>query len=157
MRSSISSKKRTKTSRILVKTNSFVCFLEEIHDPPNHFEITWPLRRLNKFIWTATPTLKTQQPNCNCILCTNSKKISLYIVKLEQETCAKCFAVHISKFEILQSTWKSKTKKNIKKLDLLMKNWKSRVWCSLFHLFHMICKISNFNSISRKLLVLSWL
>ena len=44
MRSSISSKKRTKTSRILVKTNSFVRFLEEIDDPKNHFEITWPLK-----------------------------------------------------------------------------------------------------------------
>ena len=38
--SSISSKKRTKTSRILVKTNSFVRFLEEIDEPKNHFEIT---------------------------------------------------------------------------------------------------------------------
>ena len=30
-------------------------------------------------------------------------------------------------------------------LDLFMKNWKLRVWCSLFHFFHVICKISNFN------------
>ena len=37
-----------------------------------------------------------------------------------QEACAKCFAVHILKFEILQTTWKNKTK-NIKVLDLLMK------------------------------------
>ena len=35
--SSISSKKRTKTHRILVKTNLFVRFLEEIDDPKNHF------------------------------------------------------------------------------------------------------------------------
>ena len=35
-----SPKKRTKTRRILVKTNSFVRFLEEIDDPKNHFEIT---------------------------------------------------------------------------------------------------------------------
>ena len=26
-----------------------------------------------------------------------------------------------------------------------IKNWKLRVWCSLFHFFHVICKISNFN------------
>ena len=51
-----------------------------------------------------------------------------------QEACAKCFAVH------LQTTWK-----NIKMLDLLMINWKLRVWSSLFHFFHVICKISNFN------------
>ena len=38
-----------------------------------------------------------------------------------QEACAKCFAVHISKFEILQTTWKNKTK-YIKMLDLLVKN-----------------------------------
>ena len=43
LRSSISSKKRTKTIRILVKTNSFVRFLEEIDDPINHFEIKLPL------------------------------------------------------------------------------------------------------------------
>ena len=28
---------------IVVKLNSFVCFLEEIDDPKNHFEINWPL------------------------------------------------------------------------------------------------------------------
>ena len=56
-----------------------------------------------------------------------------------QEACAKCFAVHKLKFGILQTT------ENIKILDLLMKNPKLRVWCSLFHLFHVICKISNFD------------
>ena len=38
LQSSISSKKQTKTGRILVKMNSFVCFLEEFA-----FEINWPL------------------------------------------------------------------------------------------------------------------
>ena len=47
MRSSISSKKRTKTIRILVKTNSFVRFLEEIDDPINLFEINLPLPQVN--------------------------------------------------------------------------------------------------------------
>ena len=37
-----------------------------------------------------------------------------------QEACAKCFAVHILKFEIFQTAWKNKTK-SIKMLDLLMK------------------------------------
>ena len=36
-------------------------------------------------------------------------------------------------------------KKPIKMLNLLMINWKLRVWCSLFHFFHVICKISIFN------------
>ena len=31
-----------------------------------------------------------------------------------QEACAKYFAVHILKFEILQTTWKNKTKNNKK-------------------------------------------
>ena len=43
MGSSISSKKPTKTSRILVKMNLFVRFFEEINDPKNLFEINWPL------------------------------------------------------------------------------------------------------------------
>ena len=73
---------------------------------------------------------------------TNSK-VSFCKVNLVQEACAKCFAVHILKFEILQNTWKNKTK-SIKMLDLLMKKWKLRIWCSLFHFFHVISKISNF-------------
>ena len=47
--SSISSKKRTKRSRIVVKTNSFVRFLEEMDDPKNHFEINLPLKVLYNF------------------------------------------------------------------------------------------------------------
>ena len=72
--------------------------------------------------------------------------ISWQMVKVSsvQEACAKCFAVLKSKFEILQTTWKNKTK-SIKMLDLLVKNWKLRVWCSLFHFLHVICKILNFN------------
>ena len=62
---------------------------------------------------------------------------------LVQEACSKCFGVHELKFEIWQTTWKNKTK-NVKVLDLLMKNSKLKVWCSLFHFFHVICKISNF-------------
>ena len=40
-----------------------------------------------------------------------------------------------------------------KMLDLLMKIWKLRVWDSLFHFFHVICKISNFNMWTAKHLV----
>ena len=43
-----------------------------------------------------------------------------------QEACAKYFAVHLLKFEILQTTRKNKTK-NIKMLDLLAKKLKIRV------------------------------
>ena len=81
-------------------------------------------------------------------------------VNSAQEACAKCFVVYISKFEILQTAWKNKTK-NIKMQDLLMKNWKLRVRCSLFHFFTwfakfqiLICELQN---ILRKLLELSWL
>ena len=41
--SSISSKKRTKTRLIVVKTNSFVCFLEEFTAWQFAFKIIWPL------------------------------------------------------------------------------------------------------------------
>ena len=41
--------------------------------------------------------------------------------------------------------YKKTKQKNIKILNLLVKNWKLRVLCSLFHLFHVICKISSFN------------
>ena len=55
-----------------------------------------------------------------------------------EEPWAKCFAIHILKFEILQTTWKTKRHQN-----QLMKNWKLRVWCSLSTFFHVNCKISN--------------
>ena len=70
--------------------------------------------------------------------------VDFFKVNSVQEAFAKCFVVHILKFEILQTTWKNKAK-NIKRLDLLVKNWKVKVWWSLFHFFHVICKISNFN------------
>ena len=41
-------------------------------------------------------------------------------------------------------------KQNKKMLNLLVKNWKLRVWCSLFHFFHVIYKISNSNIWSEK-------
>ena len=64
--------------------------------------------------------------------------ISKLKVNSVQEACAKCFVVHILKFEILQTTWKNKTK-SIKMLDWLMKNWKLRVW------FHFIlCNLQDF-------------
>ena len=69
-----------------------------------------------------------------------------------QEACAKCFAVHLSKFEILQTTWKNKTK-NIKMLVFIDEKLKLRVWCSLLHFFHLICKISNLNTWTAKRLM----
>ena len=79
-------------------------------------------------------------------------KVTRLKVNSVQEACAKCFAVHLLKFEILQTTWKNKTK-NIKMLNLLVKNWKVRVWWPLFHFFHVFCKISNFHMWTVKHLV----
>ena len=96
------------------------------------------------------------------IYCGMEGKFEEKFVKVNsvQEACAKYFVVHMLKFEILQTTWKNKTK-SIKMLDLLMKNWKLRVWCFLFHFFMrfawfqiLICEPQ---SIWRKLLALSWL
>ena len=45
-------KNTTKTISILVKTNSFVRFFEEIDDPTNHFEINLPLmKKTLGFVW----------------------------------------------------------------------------------------------------------
>ena len=54
----------------------------------------------------------------------------------------KCFAVNILKFEILQTTWKNKTI-SINMLHVLIK-MKTKSFCSLFHFFYAVCKISNF-------------
>ena len=48
----------------------------------------------------------------------NSFQILLYVNSV-QEACTKCFAVHMLKFEILQTVRKNKTK-SIKNLDLLI-------------------------------------
>ena len=77
-----------------------------------------------------------------------------------KKVAAKCFAIHVSKFEILRTTWRNKTK-SIKILDLLMKNWKLKFWCSFLRFFMWFAKfeisICEKQSIWRKLLVLSWL
>ena len=110
----------------------------------------------------STNTLRAQNPERQKIQA-NAKKERSDLVKCiqnptkcvskvnsVQEPCAKCFAVHILKFEIYSYHMKKK-----------QKNWKLQVWCSLFHFFHVICKISNLicepKSIWHKLLVLSWL
>ena len=69
------------------------------------------------------------------------QKIILKVNSL-QEACAKRFAVHVLKFEILQNARKDKTK-TIKMLNLLVKNSKVRVRCSLFHFFLVFCNIPN--------------
>ena len=42
----------------------------------------------------------------------NIYKIAISKVSSVQEACAKCFAVHLLKFEILQITWKKRSKKH---------------------------------------------
>ena len=54
---------------------------------------------------------------CDEIVDTDVKHVKVNSV---QEACIKCFAVHILKFEILQTTLTKQ--KNIKMLDLLVKN-----------------------------------
>ena len=57
----------------------------------------------------------------------------MYKVNSVQEACAKCFAVHISKFEILQTTWKKRNKKhqNARSIDEKLKT-KSLMFFVLF-------------------------
>ena len=48
---------------MVVKSNSFVRFLEEIDDPKNPFEINWPLAILN--ILSNVNTILTNSSNMN--------------------------------------------------------------------------------------------
>ena len=67
----------------------------------------------------------------------------MFKVNSVQEACAKCFAAHLSKFEILQTKWKKNKKhQNAKSIG---EKLKTKVWCSLFHFFHVIYKILNSN------------
>ena len=61
-----------------------------------------------------------------------------------QEACAKCFVVHISKFEIMQIKWKNETK-NIRLLVFSFLPINLGFGCILWVFFHMVCKISNFD------------
>ena len=57
---------------------------------------------------------------CWTILLPDKKCVKVISV---QEAFVKGFAVHLSEFEISQTTWKNKTK-NIKMLNILVENWK---------------------------------
>ena len=59
-----------------------------------------------------------------------------------QDASAKCFAVHIIKFEILQTKMKKQNKKhqNYNSINEKLKNKGL-----MFYFSHVICKISNFN------------
>ena len=60
-----------------------------------------------------------------------------------QEACAKCFAVHILKFKILQITWKNETK-NIRLLVFIFSSI-NLVFLLFVLFFDVVCKISNFD------------
>ena len=75
-----------------------------------------------------------------------------------QEAWAKCFAVHILKFEIMQITWKNETK-NIRLLVFSFSSINLALLCFVFSCFVLrfqilICEP---RGIWRKLLLLSWL
>ena len=50
-------------------------------------------------------------------------------------------------------SWINESKSPIYSTVILVKNWKLRVSCSLFHFFHVICKILNFDMWTAKHLV----
>ena len=60
-----------------------------------------------------------------------------------QEPCAKCFAVHILEYEILETTWKDMTKKH-QNARSIGEKLKSKSLMFFVSFFHEICKISNF-------------
>ena len=74
-----------------------------------------------------------------------------------QEACAKCFAVQILEFEILQITWK----KDIWLLVFSLSSINPAIWWFFSFFFQWFARfqisISELQSIWRKLLVLSWI
>ena len=64
-----------------------------------------------------------------------------------QETCAKCFAVHILKFENLQITWK-KWNNEYQTLSFQFFTNKFSILMSSF--FHVVCNISTFDKWTEK-------
>ena len=86
-----------------------------------------------------------------------NKIIKCIKVNSVQEACAKCFAVHILKFEILQTTWKHQ---NVRPIDEKLKT-KSLMFFVSFFFFMWFARFLILTcepqSIWRKLLVLSWL
>ena len=95
---------------------------------------------------------------------------TLYKVNSVQEACAKCFAVHILKFEILQTTWKTKQKHwNTRFIGEIMKTKSLMIFVKFFscdwqdfkfwfvNIARFQILICEPRSIWRKLLVLSWL
>ena len=60
-----------------------------------------------------------------------------------QEGCTKCFAVHISKFEILQVTWRSENRRSDSYFSVFINESSSSIFFISF--FQVIYKISNFN------------
>ena len=79
-----------------------------------------------------------------CLITFYYFETDLHICKVNsvQEACAKCFAVHLSKFEIVQTTWK----KNKKHQSAKSIGEKLKTKCLMFIVsFSVICKISNSN------------
>ena len=84
---------------------------------------------------------------------------AVHKVNSVQEAFAKSFAVHISKFENLQITWKRT--KNMRLLVFSFSPMDLVFWCFIFCLFKWLAQfqilIGEPQSIWQKLLVLSWL
>ena len=84
-------------------------------------------------------------------------KVSIPNIKVNsvQEACAKCFAVHILRFEILQIAWNKWNKQHQTLIFQFFTNRFNILRC-VFFCFQIFLK-SEAKSIWHKLLVLSWL
>ena len=85
--------------------------------------LLWPFVKfdfLSKYfkLWLNSEILVLSDSRWKYNYCVHENVVKVNSVP---EACAKCFAVHILKFEILQTTWKHKTN-SIKMLNLLVKN-----------------------------------
>ena len=97
----------------------------------------------------------------DCVIqsCLNFENLKCQMCKVNsvQEACAKCFAAHMLKFEIMQITWKKEHQTLIFQFFVN----KSSILMRFVLFFHVVFRISNFNVWTArhlcKLLVLSWL
>ena len=104
-------------------------------------------KRLFKLLhepWTCIVKSDTYKVHIKIIGWVKSHKVNSV-----QEAFAKCFAVHILKFEILQITWKGWNKEyQTPSFQFFTNRLSILMFLVLF--FHLVCKISNFNKWTAK-------
>ena len=99
--------------------------------------VSWPFLA---YLGSFTGLCNAAQANWGRDFFTSGQNTQTFYSQLSTRSlCQILCGSHIKIWNLANHT-KNKTK-SIKMLDLLMKNWKLRVRYSLFHFFHVICKM----------------